>query len=760
MPVHNEEEDLAPERRAPPRLSQRASRSAGGSRSSTTRARTPRWRSPRRSPSGSPTCAPSTSSEKGRGRALRSVWSASDAQVVAYMDVDLSTDLAALLPLVAPLLSGHSDVAIGSRLAAPRASCAARSARRSRAPTTCCSGPRCGARFSDAQCGFKALRADCARELLPLVEDADWFFDTELLVLAERAGLRIHEVPVDWIDDPDSRVDIVATAVADLRGIARVGRALATRAARRRRTELGRAAGRTPACRRAGAALRRSRRRQHARLRRALRRCCAQALGAQGANLVALLADRGREHRGEPAAHVRRPRPPPAPRAARSRASSCSRRARPDRRRRSPLLAAARPGRRRAPSSSPCSSPRARSRPSSASCSCAPGSSTRAAPAAAPTSTSDCRHASRSVPPRRASVRRGCARGCAAAPRPARWARRARRPARRDRAALPVAPRRSGYANEFYAAAAQAGVDELEGVALRLARPGELDHGRQAAGVAVGDGALGPALRRRALEHPRAAGARGRRRGRRSCTPPCAAASAPPAGLLAGAVLALTPVAALDVPLRQPGRAATSCSGRRRPTPSRGRSSAPAARWLLLAGALVGFAFLTKMLQAFLVVPAFAARLPGRGADAAAARGSCSCSRAAPRCSSRPAGGSRSSSSGRPSRPYIGGSHRQQRARADLRLQRPRPHHRRRDGSVAAAAARRRARAASGARPGSCGCSTTRWAAQISWLLPAALLVLVAGSLWAAPARRAPTAAAPRCCSGAAGWSSPGSSSA
>ena len=84
------------------------------------------------------------------------------------------------------------------------------------------------ARFSDAQCGFKAIRRDVAEQLLPLVEDTGWFFDTELLVLAERSGLRIHEVPVDWVDDPDSRVDLVATAVADLRGVARVGRALAT----------------------------------------------------------------------------------------------------------------------------------------------------------------------------------------------------------------------------------------------------------------------------------------------------------------------------------------------------------------------------------------------------------------------------------------------------------------------------------------------------------------------------------------------------
>ena len=164
--------------------------------------------------------------EKGRGRALRAVWSSSDAPVLAYMDVDLSTDLAALLPLVAPLLSGHSDMAIGTRL--HRGSRVVRGAKReviSRCYNLLLRGTL-AARFSDAQCGFKAIRADVAAGLLPLVEDGGWFFDTELLVLAERSGLRIHEVPVDWVDDPDSRVDIVSTALADLRGVARLSRAL------------------------------------------------------------------------------------------------------------------------------------------------------------------------------------------------------------------------------------------------------------------------------------------------------------------------------------------------------------------------------------------------------------------------------------------------------------------------------------------------------------------------------------------------------
>ncbi|MFJ6778392.1 glycosyltransferase [Streptomyces yangpuensis] len=165
--------------------------------------------------------------EKGRGRALRTVWSGSDAPVLAYMDVDLSTDLNALLPLVAPLISGHSDLAIGTRLA--RSSRVVRGAKRefvSRAYNLLLRSSL-AARFSDAQCGFKAIRREVAERLLPLVEDTGWFFDTELLVLAERAGLRIHEVPVDWVDDPDSTVHIVKTATEDLKGVWRVGRALA-----------------------------------------------------------------------------------------------------------------------------------------------------------------------------------------------------------------------------------------------------------------------------------------------------------------------------------------------------------------------------------------------------------------------------------------------------------------------------------------------------------------------------------------------------
>jgi hypothetical protein len=161
-------------------------------------------------------------SEKGRGRALRAVWSVSDAEVVAYMDVDLSAGPDALLPLVAPLFSGHSDLAIGTRLApgavvvrGPRGEVVSR-------VYNALLHVAFGNRFSDAQCGFKALRGDVARALLPHVADDRWFFDTELLVLAERNGLRVAEVPVDWTDDPDARVNVTRTAIDDLKGIARM----------------------------------------------------------------------------------------------------------------------------------------------------------------------------------------------------------------------------------------------------------------------------------------------------------------------------------------------------------------------------------------------------------------------------------------------------------------------------------------------------------------------------------------------------------
>ena len=160
--------------------------------------------------------------EKGRGRALKAAWLASEADVVAYMDVDLSTNLWSFLPLIAPLATGHSDLAIGSRLI--RGAHVTRQWKReviSRCYNLLVKAMFANG-FSDAQCGFKALKRAAAKELLPEVEDNEWFFDTELLLAAERRGYRISEVPVDWIEDLDSRVNVAATALEDVKGLLRM----------------------------------------------------------------------------------------------------------------------------------------------------------------------------------------------------------------------------------------------------------------------------------------------------------------------------------------------------------------------------------------------------------------------------------------------------------------------------------------------------------------------------------------------------------
>ena len=161
---------------------------------------------------------------KGRGFALRAAWSASQAEVVAYMDVDLSTSLSALLPLVGSVLSGHSDLAVGTRLA--RGSRVVRGPTRELISRAYSHAVRLAlrSRVSDFQCGFKAMRRERALQILPLIDDNEWFFDTELIVTAERLGVRIAEMPVEWTDDPNSSVDILRTALDDLRGMWRMAR--------------------------------------------------------------------------------------------------------------------------------------------------------------------------------------------------------------------------------------------------------------------------------------------------------------------------------------------------------------------------------------------------------------------------------------------------------------------------------------------------------------------------------------------------------
>lgn len=159
--------------------------------------------------------------QKGRGRALRKAWLESPADIVSYMDVDLSTDLEAFPRLIAALEQGY-DVATGSRLL-PQ-SRVRRGLKREVLSRTYNLLIRAMflTPFHDAQCGFKALRREAARELVPLVENNNWFFDTELLILAAKRGYRIKEIPVTWFDDPDSRVRIVRTVSEDLKGLARL----------------------------------------------------------------------------------------------------------------------------------------------------------------------------------------------------------------------------------------------------------------------------------------------------------------------------------------------------------------------------------------------------------------------------------------------------------------------------------------------------------------------------------------------------------
>jgi glycosyltransferase involved in cell wall biosynthesis len=165
--------------------------------------------------------------EKGRGRAVRKVWSESTADILSYMDIDLSTDLGHFPDLIGPLAREEFDIATGSRLHPKSAT------QRGLGREVLSRGYNFlvkalfGTRFTDAQCGFKAITRASAAELLPFVEDNHWFFDTELLVLAERLGRRVHDLPVRWVDDPDSRVKILRTVMDDLKGLARLRRNLA-----------------------------------------------------------------------------------------------------------------------------------------------------------------------------------------------------------------------------------------------------------------------------------------------------------------------------------------------------------------------------------------------------------------------------------------------------------------------------------------------------------------------------------------------------
>ncbi|MEO6045127.1 MAG: glycosyltransferase [Tepidiformaceae bacterium] len=160
---------------------------------------------------------------KGRGLALKEAWSSSDAAIVSYMDVDLSTDLEHLPQLIGMVASGSCDVAIGSRLA--RGSKTDRQLKRevtSRGYVAMIRATFPRLRITDAQCGFKALNRKAVDLVVPKIENRMWFFDTELLILAHQAGLTIRELPVRWVEDRDTKVKIVSTAMEDIRGLLRM----------------------------------------------------------------------------------------------------------------------------------------------------------------------------------------------------------------------------------------------------------------------------------------------------------------------------------------------------------------------------------------------------------------------------------------------------------------------------------------------------------------------------------------------------------
>ena len=160
---------------------------------------------------------------KGRGLALKEAWTQSTADVVAYMDVDLSTDIEHLPTLVSMVANEDCDIAIGSRLA--KGSQTRRSFKRevtSRGYVAMIRAFFPRLKISDAQCGFKALSRRAVDELVPHIQNRMWFFDTELLVLAHRNGMRICELPVRWDEDPDTKVKIISTAVEDIRGLVRM----------------------------------------------------------------------------------------------------------------------------------------------------------------------------------------------------------------------------------------------------------------------------------------------------------------------------------------------------------------------------------------------------------------------------------------------------------------------------------------------------------------------------------------------------------
>jgi len=162
--------------------------------------------------------------QKGRGRALKHTWLNADADICSYMDVDLSTNLDSFPPMIDALTHKGYDIGTGSRLM--KGANTQRSFKRELISRTYNLMVKAMffTKFSDAQCGFKAVTRDVVAKLIPRIEDNVWFFDSELLIIGEKCGYRIFDVPVKWIEDLDTRVKIVRTALDDIKGLMRVRR--------------------------------------------------------------------------------------------------------------------------------------------------------------------------------------------------------------------------------------------------------------------------------------------------------------------------------------------------------------------------------------------------------------------------------------------------------------------------------------------------------------------------------------------------------
>jgi glycosyltransferase involved in cell wall biosynthesis len=165
--------------------------------------------------------------QKGRGRALKRVWSESTAEYCSYMDIDLSTDIIHLPKLYDALDKGY-DMAVGSRLK-KTSWVEKRTLLReitSRGLNFICIRLFFRTKFSDAQCGFKAVTRDVVENLIPKVLDNSWFFDGELLIVGEKSGYKIYEEPVHWVDDPGSTVKLLPTIIGDLKVMLRLLRTM------------------------------------------------------------------------------------------------------------------------------------------------------------------------------------------------------------------------------------------------------------------------------------------------------------------------------------------------------------------------------------------------------------------------------------------------------------------------------------------------------------------------------------------------------